>query len=97
MTKRGLGSRLRKCRHALGLRVDDVQAALGKRSRPAPLHRQTVYRWEWERIEPTLNDLEQLADLFGATLDWLVRGEGPAPAYLTAPPAARGGTICLTG
>lgn len=55
------------------------------------MHRQTVYRWEWGLV-PSLIYLTALADLYSATLDWLVRGEGPAPAYLNA----KGETSCLT-
>lgn len=62
-----------------------------KRGEPRRLHRQSIYRWEWGLV-PDVLYLEALAELYRASLDWLVRGEGPAPAYLDS---AKGET-CLT-
>jgi hypothetical protein len=85
--------RMRRCRKALGLHVDDVRDACIAfaltRGTPRKLHRQSVYRWEWG-LTPELLYLEAIADLYSASLDWLVRGEGAAPAYLQ-----EGGT-CLS-
>lgn len=86
---------MRLCRRALGLHVDEVRdaciAAAKAAGEPRRLHRQSIYRWEWGRV-PALVYLTALADLYSATLDWLVRGEGLAPAYLTA----KGEPSCLT-
>lgn len=70
-----LGNRVRACRKALKMSVVDVATLL-------QVDRQTVYRWEWGKIEPGLEDLGTLADLFATTVGWLVRGEGQGPVYL---------------
>jgi transcriptional regulator with XRE-family HTH domain len=71
-----LGERLRACRQGLRLRVHDVAELLR-------VDKQTVYRWEWSKLEPDLADLCTLADLFATSVGWLVRSEGEGPVYLT--------------
>lgn len=76
-----LGDRLRRCRHARGEHVDDVGAAVGA-GRKRRVHRQTVYRWEWGELSPSIDDLGRLALHFATSIDWLVTGRGAGPRYL---------------
>lgn len=64
--------------------------------------RQAVSKWEAGRSTPDLDRLLALSDLFGLTLDQLVRGEGrpdapcqPAIPGQTADPTAGGPTVIL--
>lgn len=66
---------MRQCRHALGLSVRDICTLM-------QINRQTLYRWEWDENQPSLDDLARLADIFACSLDWLGRGRGRAPACL---------------
>lgn len=61
-----------------------MAAAVGKtrRRKGRPMHRQTIYKWEWGDLEPSLEYLRALAAFFGCSFDWLVTGRGKRPRYL---------------
>ena len=46
------------------------------------MHRQTVYRWEWGQLEPSLENLRALSRVLRCSFNWLVTGRGVAPKYL---------------
>ena len=56
------------------------------------ISRQSVSKWETDASIPELDKLLKLSELFGVTLDELVRGE-EVPKTETAMPAAQ--TVCL--
>ncbi len=84
VVKGSLGDRLRRCRKARGQSANDIAAAVGKsrRRKGRPVHRQTIYRWEWGPREPSLEYLRVLAAHFQCSLSWLVSGAGDGPRYL---------------
>lgn len=59
-----LGAQLRRSRQLVGLRLVDVAAELG-------VHFARVSDWERGRAAPSVEQLAQLARLYGATLDEL--------------------------
>lgn len=58
---------MRAARIAAGLSQSDAAAAAG-------VHPHTVYRYERQELTPSLDHLEKLADAYGVSIDWLVRG-----------------------
>lgn len=69
-----LGERLYQLRKARNLSQGEVADALG-------VSRQSVSKWENNTSVPELDKLVKLGELFGLTLDELVKGEAaPAPA-----------------
>ena len=69
-----LGERLYQLRKARNLSLGEVADALG-------VSRQSVSKWENNTSVPELDKLVKLGELFGLTLDELVKGEAaPAPA-----------------
>lgn len=68
-----LGENLARLRAQKGLSQGDLADALG-------VSRQSVSKWETDASVPELDKLTRLADLFGVTLDELVKGEQPRPA-----------------
>ena len=69
-----LGERLYQLRKARNLSQGEVADALG-------VSRQSVSKWENDTSVPELDKLVKLGELFGLTLDELVKGEAaPAPA-----------------
>ena len=78
-----LGERLYQLRKARNLSQGEVADALG-------VSRQSVSKWENNTSVPELDKLVKLGELFGLTLDELVKGRagwsGPA-----RPPAPQGG------
>jgi transcriptional regulator with XRE-family HTH domain len=64
----GLGKRIRTVRQNAGLTVKQLASHLEREP-------QTIYRWEWEKSEPTLSELESIAQKCGVSLGWLVSGE----------------------
>ena len=69
-----LGERLYQLRKARNLSQGEVADALG-------VSRQSVFKWENNTSVPELDKLVKLGELFGLTLDELVKGEAaPAPA-----------------
>ena len=80
-----LGERLYQLRKARNLSQGEVADALG-------VSRQSVSKWENDTSVPELDKLVKLGELFGLTLDELVKGEIPtAPAVQAAPPLRAAG------
>ena len=80
-----LGERLYQLRKARNLSQGEVADALG-------VSRQSVSKWENNTSVPELDKLVKLGELFGLTLDELVKGEIPtAPAVQAAPPLRAAG------
>ena len=76
-----LGERLYQLRKARNLSQGEVADALG-------VSRQSVSKWENNTSVPELDKLVKLGELFGLTLDELVKGEAaPAPAGRPERPA----------
>lgn len=84
-----LGETIIRLRKEQGLSQEELAAAL-------EVSRQSVSKWENDSSVPELEKLVKLSELFGVTLDELVKGERPAPAGAevpepaTAPPARQG-------
>jgi len=78
-----LGQMIQHLRREQGMLQDELAEALG-------VSRQSVSKWETDAAVPELDRLLQLSDLFGVTLDELVRGEQqpaqPSPPPSPAPP-----------
>lgn len=93
-----LGETIVRLRKEKGLSQGELADAL-------EVSRQSVSKWETDSSVPELEKLVKLGELFGVTLDELVKGERPAPAEaepVPAPPARQGfpprkiaGTILL--
>lgn len=73
-----LGEKLAALRRQAGLSQEQLADTLG-------VTRQSVSKWEGDTAVPELGKLIALSDLFGVTVDALVRGEDIAP-----PPQASG-------
>ena len=83
-----LGKRISTYRTACRLSQEEVAEHLA-------VSRQAVSKWETDRAVPELDKLVALSDLFGVTLDQLVKGEEePLPPPSPAPPP--GGTADRT-
>lgn len=67
--------RLVELRRQKGLSQEELAGELG-------LSRQAVSKWERAESAPDIGNLMALANLYGVTLDELVRGEGPLPEAL---------------
>ena len=92
-----LGERISALRTARGLSQSELAEAL-------EVSRQSVSKWETDASVPDLDRLVKLAELFGVSLDQLVRGEAPPsgeggspepgaePASASPPPPPRGST-----
>lgn len=65
------GSNLADMRKQIGLSQEELGEKLG-------VSRQTIYTWESDISSPNVEKLKNLADLFGCTVDALVRGEANA-------------------
>lgn len=61
---RQLGARLREARDHAGLSQEDVCARIDSTSR-------SLARWEGGEVEPGFVTMQQLAELYGVSLDWL--------------------------
>ena len=70
MRKRTLGERIYRLRGSAGLSQGELAEKIG-------VSRQSVSKWETDASIPELEKLVQLSDLFGVTLDELVRQETP--------------------
>lgn len=68
MVKEGLSSRLQKAREACGLSPRDVAEALY-------ITQQAVSQWEKGKSFPDVGNLVKLSDLYGMSLEWLLKGE----------------------
>ena len=78
-----LGENIARLRGEKQLSQGELADALG-------VSRQSVSKWETDASVPELDKLIRLSDLFGVTLDQLVKGEGKAQAT-PAPSPAPGG------
>ena len=67
-----LGDRIHAARDAAQLSVDKMARKLGLRAK-------TVAAWENDEREPRANQLRMVAGLTGASLIWLLTGEGDEP------------------
>ena len=77
-----LGERIRELRGKKNLSQEDLAAAL-------EVSRQSVSKWENDASVPDLEKLVKLAQLFGVTLDALVRGELQKPEPILEPSAPK--------
>ena len=73
-----LGQRIRELRTAAGLSQEQLAERLN-------VSRQAISKWELDASAPDLDRLVLLGDLFGVSLDQLVRG----PRLTEPPPASR--------
>ena len=69
------GDRLTAAREGMGLGRADLARKIGVRE-------ETLAEWEDDRREPRANRLSLLAGVTGASLSWLLTGEGDEPASL---------------
>lgn len=60
MVKSDIGKNIKKRRLAIGLSQNELGKKLGVRP-------QTISSWEVNRTEPSINDIEKLADIFECT------------------------------
>ena len=74
-----LGQMIQALRREKGMLQDELADTLG-------VSRQSVSKWETDAAVPELDKLLRLADLFGVTLDELVRGERQIAQSLEPPP-----------
>ena len=79
MTKKHntLGGKIQRCRKGLGISQEELAQRLG-------VSRQSVAKWETGQSVPDLNRLVTLADILGASLDYLLRDTIPQDAFATA-------------
>lgn len=68
MIKRNIGKRIRKYRKLCDLSQDQLATAIGT-SRP------NISSWERDRTEPSINDVQLMADLFGCKVSDLLSQE----------------------
>ena len=75
MTKKHntLGGKIQRCRKGLGISQEELAQRLG-------VSRQSVAKWETGQSVPDLNRLVTLADMLGASLDYLLRDTIPQEA-----------------
>lgn len=74
-----IGARVRRKRRELGLSQEALARQMG-------VSKNTVARWETDLHPPTGENLANLADKFGVTTDWLMRGDhAPAAKPSSAP------------
>ena len=78
-----LGQTIAQLRKEKKLSQDELADLLG-------VSRQSISKWETDASIPELDKLIRLSDMFGVTLDALIRGEESAPTSApTVPPQAR--------
>ena len=70
MIKENFGTRLQEARIASGLQRRDVAEKLN-------VSPSAVSQWESEKVCPDIGNLVRLSDLYGVSLDWLLKGEKP--------------------
>ena len=88
-----LGERIARLRAEKGWSQGDLADALD-------VSRQSISKWETDGSVPELDKLLRLSDLFGVTLDTLVRGEQERPSEPsapTSPPQTGRGTQTVIG
>lgn len=62
-----IGRRIRAARQGAGLKVKDLAEHVAREP-------QTIYRWEWGQSEPTLREIEAIAQKCCVSVAWLVAG-----------------------
>jgi len=77
-----LGKRIAALRAQQNLRQEDLAERMG-------VSPQAVSKWENDLTCPDISLLPQLADTFGVTTDYLLRGESAPPAVRILPEAQR--------
>ena len=70
-----LGAKLKERRSAAGLSQEAVAAQLG-------VSRQTISNWENDKFFPDIVSVIRLSDLYGISLDELLKGDGKMLQYL---------------
>lgn len=74
-----IGARIRRKRRDVGLSQEALAREMG-------VSKNTVARWETNVHPPTGENFSKLADRFGVTTDWLLRGDqAPSPKPSPAP------------
>ncbi len=77
-----LGSRIRDRRREIGLSASEL-------ARRAGVTRDTLHAWETDQSQPRANKLQMVAGVLGATVGWLIEGDGGCgPAPQTTPEVA---------
>ena len=70
-----IGDKIKKARTDAKLTQERAAEALG-------VSRQTVSNWENGRFYPDIASVLKMSDLYGVSLDYLLKGEGPMKDYL---------------
>lgn len=78
----GLGENIYRLRTGRGMSQDELSDCLG-------VSRQSISKWENDSSVPELERLVQMADIFGVSLDALVKGEQSGSAPPTQTPVER--------
>ena len=68
-----LGKRIKALRIQSGRKAGDCAKVLG-------ISRAAFYGWEADTQIPGFHSLIRLSEIFGASLDWLMKGKGNPPA-----------------
>lgn len=83
-----LGEKLQKLRQQQGLSQDALAEQLG-------VSRQAVSKWERDEAVPELDKIVRLSELFGVSLDTLLKDTPPDPPWDTETPSRRRGSTVL--
>ena len=76
-----LGNRLQRLRQRQGLSQDALAERLGvSRQAVSKVSRQAVSKWERDEAVPEVEKLLRLSELYGVSLDELVKGDAPESA-----------------
>jgi len=62
-----IGDRIRKVRDLNSMQQSEFAEAIG-------CARAMVSRWEKNQVVPTLDNVQRISDVFGVSLEWLIRG-----------------------
>lgn len=76
------GARIREARLIAGLGQVELADAMS-------ISRAAVSQWETDQTLPDVNKLVALSTLLRCSIDWLLRGDGPAPRHTSDDLAAR--------
>ena len=79
-----LGQRLREARHRSGLTQDQAAERI-------PIGRSTLAGWESGVAAPDPAKLVRIAEVYGVSLDWLLRGESDLGQTAPEPDSSKGG------
>lgn len=70
-----IGSKIKKSRIDAKLTQEQAAEALG-------ISRQTISNWENEKSYPDIVSVLKMSDLYGVSLDYLLKGDSPTKNYL---------------